>query len=92
MTESTEAQTRLHESLVSAEARRVFEMAKRHGVLGWKVNGAGGDGGSLTLLTDGRPSAMGDLVRDIEQASPAFRAIPIALDRGGLRVWRGEAD
>ena len=92
MTASTEAQARLHESLVSDDARRVCEIAKRHGVLGWKVNGAGGDGGSLTLLGDGRRSAMDDLVREIDQVSPAFRLIPITLDLEGLRVWRGESE
>jgi D-glycero-alpha-D-manno-heptose-7-phosphate kinase len=45
MIENTEAQERLHPDLVSADARRVIEIARAHGALGWKVNGAGGDGG-----------------------------------------------
>lgn len=88
MTESTEAQGRLHPALVGTEAHGVIEIAKAHGALGWKVNGAGGEGGSLTLLCGESPEQRRALVHDIEQASPAFRSIPITLDRRGLRVWR----
>jgi D-glycero-alpha-D-manno-heptose-7-phosphate kinase len=45
MIECIEAQGRLHPALVGTEARRVIEIAKAHGALGWKVNGAGGEGG-----------------------------------------------
>jgi len=88
MTESTEAQERLHPALVGTEARRVIEIAKAHGALGWKVNGAGGEGGSLTLLCGEISAAKRALVREIEQEQPAFRSIPIHLSRHGLRVWR----
>ena len=50
MAANTEAQAQLHPALVGTEARRVIEIAKEHGALGYKVNGAGGEGGSLTLL------------------------------------------
>jgi D-glycero-alpha-D-manno-heptose-7-phosphate kinase len=90
MVESTEAQGRLHPALVGTEARRVIPIAKEHGALGWKVNGAGGEGGSLTLLCGESSSAKRALVRDIEQDSPAFRSIPIYLSRHGVRVWRQE--
>jgi len=90
MTESTEAQGRLHSALVGTEARQVIEIAKRHGALGWKVNGAGGEGGSLTLLCGESSADKRSLIRDIEQASEAFRSIPIYLSRHGLRVWREE--
>jgi D-glycero-alpha-D-manno-heptose-7-phosphate kinase len=88
MTESTEAQGRLHPALVGTEARRVIDVAKAHGALGWKVNGAGGEGGSLTLLCDEDSARKRALVRAIEQDSPLFRSIPIYLSRQGLRVWR----
>lgn len=90
MTESTEAQGRLHPELVGREARRVIEIARAHGALGWKVNGAGGDGGSLTLLCDERSTRKRALLREIEQADPVFRHIPTCLSRHGLRVWRHE--
>jgi galactokinase len=50
MLDSTDAQERLHPELVSDTARAVFSVARRHGALGWKVNGAGGEGGSVTVL------------------------------------------
>lgn len=87
MIESTEAQGRLHPALVGTEARQVIAIAKEHGALGFKVNGAGGEGGSLTLLCrDG--SARRELIRHIEEASPVFRSIPLRPSRHGLRVWR----
>jgi D-glycero-alpha-D-manno-heptose-7-phosphate kinase len=88
MTESTEAQGRLHAALVGTEARQVIEIAKAHGALGFKVNGAGGEGGSLTLLCGESAAMKRGLVRDIEQSSKAFRNIPVRLSRTGLRVWR----
>ncbi|HUL80208.1 MAG TPA: GHMP kinase [Vicinamibacteria bacterium] len=88
MTESTEAQGRLHPALVGTEARRVIEIARAHDALGWKVNGAGGEGGSLTVLCDEDSARKRALVRAIGQDSPLFRSIPIYLSRHGLRVWR----
>ena len=56
MIANTEAQRALHPELVGADARRVIELAAAHGAIGWKVNGAGGDGGSLTILSATRRS------------------------------------
>jgi galactokinase/mevalonate kinase-like predicted kinase len=50
MIENTDAQANLNSALVSADARRIIEIARAHGAIGWKVNGAGGEGGSITLL------------------------------------------
>jgi D-glycero-alpha-D-manno-heptose-7-phosphate kinase len=88
MTESTQAQERLHPALVGTEAREVIEIAKANGAIGFKVNGAGGEGGSLTLLCGESSARKRALIREIEQTSPAFRGIPIYLSRHGLRVWR----
>jgi D-glycero-alpha-D-manno-heptose-7-phosphate kinase len=49
MIQNTLAQQRLHPDLIGPEAEQVIEIARAHGALGWKVNGAGGAGGSLTL-------------------------------------------
>ena len=87
MTENTEAQMRLHPELVSADARDIIERARRAGALGWKVNGAGGDGGSLTLLVGGDSSQKRNLIEEIEGANPLFQNIAIYLSRFGLRVW-----
>jgi D-glycero-alpha-D-manno-heptose-7-phosphate kinase len=88
MSDATEGQARLHPALVGTEARRVIEIAKEHGALGWKVNGAGGEGGSLTLLCDEDAARQRALVREVERDSPAFRRVPVRLSREGLRVWR----
>lgn len=90
MIENTEAQGRLHPELISEDAQVVIELAREHGALGWKVNGAGGDGGSVTLLCDALSHRRRALRRAIEEASPLYRSIPIYLSRFGLRVWERE--
>jgi len=90
MTANTEAQARLHPALVGTEARRVIAIAREHGARGWKVNGAGGEGGSLTLLCDESSAAKRDLLRAVEAEDPAFRHVPTYLSRQGLRVWTTE--
>jgi D-glycero-alpha-D-manno-heptose-7-phosphate kinase len=87
MIDNTEAQRRLHPKLVSADADKVIRIAKAHGALGWKVNGAGGEGGSLTLLCGSRSDEKRAMIKAIEQTSPLIRNIPIYLSRQGLRVW-----
>ena len=87
MSENTEAQTRLHPDLVSAASHTIIHLAKEHGALGWKVNGAGGDGGSITILTGLHSHQKRDLIREIEAADPLFQNIPIYLSRHGLRLW-----
>ena len=90
MIENTEAQARLHPAIVSADAARAIEIAKAHGALGWKVNGAGGEGGSLTILCDAAAQVKRAMLRTIEQENPRFKNIPIYLSRYGLRVWKQE--
>ena len=46
MVDNTEAQGRLHPALISPEAQRVIQIARAAGAVGWKVNGAGGEGGA----------------------------------------------
>jgi len=87
MIANTEAQAALHPSLVGRDALAVIEVARAHGALGWKVNGAGGEGGSLTLLNGwdaSRKRAMHDAIAGLD---PRYRCIPIRLSREGLRVW-----
>jgi D-glycero-alpha-D-manno-heptose-7-phosphate kinase len=89
MRENTDTQAVLHSDLVCADAWRVIEIAAAHGAAGWKVNGAGGDGGSITLLGDGRLDQKAAMIRAIERDNPAFRHIPIEVSEDGLRVWEG---
>jgi len=92
MVDNTEAQERLHPDLVSADARRVIEIAKVHGALGWKVNGAGGDGGSLTILSGTLSHVKRAMIREIEAENHLFKNIPIYLSRYGLRTWDRPAE
>jgi D-glycero-alpha-D-manno-heptose-7-phosphate kinase len=87
MIANSEAQGRLHPDLISADARRVFEIAQEHGAVGWKVNGAGGEGGSVTLLCSSVQAAKRAMIREIEEESDLFRNIPIRLSRCGLHTW-----
>ena len=92
MTDNSEAQRRLHPALISPEAQKISEIAQAHGALGWKVNGAGGDGGSLTLLTGAESAVKRTMIREIEQENSLFKHIPIYLSRYGLRVWKQECE
>lgn len=86
MIRNTEGQANLNESLVSETARRIFDVAKRHGALGWKVNGAGGAGGSVTLLDDGDPAHRRDMLDEINAFGNGVREIGVRLDDDGVRV------
>jgi D-glycero-alpha-D-manno-heptose-7-phosphate kinase len=87
MTENTEAQSRLHPDLVSRQAQAAIEVAGANGALGWKVNGAGGDGGSITVLCGPDRRAKRELLVALRQVDPQFQIIPTHLSRQGLRVW-----
>ncbi len=86
---NTAVQRELHPSLVSSDADKVIEIARRHGALGCKVNGAGGDGGSITVLGNGIMSSKREMVREL--AENGFEPIPVYIARQGLRVWRSDA-
>jgi len=87
MIENTEAQMNLHPDLAGPHHRKVIDMAKACGALGWKVNGAGGDGGSVTILCDTDHAKRRALIKAIEQSNRLYKSIPIYLSRQGLRVW-----
>lgn len=87
MIENTEAQACLHSDLINQDAKKIIEIARSYGAAGWKVNGAGGEGGSITLLCSESSWARRAMIRAIEQENPAFKSIPIYLSRFGLRTW-----
>ena len=74
--------------MVSTDADRIIEIAREHGAIGWKVNGAGGDGGSVTLLCGPQSEAKRAMIAEIEAENPLYKHIPIYLSRYGLRVWK----
>jgi D-glycero-alpha-D-manno-heptose-7-phosphate kinase len=89
MVQNTDAQRSLHSALVSAEADSVIALAKQHGAVGWKVNGAGGEGGSVTLLFGPESEHKRKFITAMPSLNPAFQSIPIYLSRFGLRQWEG---
>jgi D-glycero-alpha-D-manno-heptose-7-phosphate kinase len=90
MIENTRAQELLHSDLVGERAKQVIALARQLGVAGYKINGAGGDGGSITLLLRAGAQDKHDLIREIETAHPEFRHIAVWLAPQGLRRWSTE--
>ena len=88
MVRNTDAQTHLHQDLVSAQAHRAIDIAAVHGASGWKVNGAGGEGGSLSILCGPDPTRRVVMERALLAAEPLLRVIPIRLSERGLSVSR----
>lgn len=89
MRDNTATQSELHAEVVHRDAWRVFEIAAAYGAAGWKVNGAGGDGGSITVLSNANPDAKRAMLRAMIEENPVLMSIPIAISREGLRVTEG---
>ena len=85
MISNTEAQRALHPAIVGTDAERVIRAASDHRAVGWKVNGAGGDGGSLTILS-ATTEARAALEAQVEQLDPRYRLLRVEISRAGLRV------
>lgn len=84
MQANTEAQRSLHPDLVSDHAQAIIDAARTAGACGWKVNGAGGDGGSLTLLAAETGSAP--LLTAVAAVAGPHEVVPTRLARLGLQV------
>jgi len=82
MIANTEAQAALHPALVNPLARRVIEVAQRHGAVGWKVNGAGGDGGTVTVIVPDEGDGGLDALRSIG----GLTVLPLRPAREGARI------
>lgn len=85
--ESVDAQAALHPDLVGTPHRRAIEVAAATGARGWKVNGAGGDGGSLTVLADDQPGGAEALAAALADADPAWTVLRL-VPAPGLAVHR----
>jgi D-glycero-alpha-D-manno-heptose-7-phosphate kinase len=83
---NTDVQRSLHKSLICNKFEEIISLARRFNVLGCKVNGAGGDGGSIAILTNGDMSKKRELQNTL--IKHGFKTIPIYLSRRGLRVWK----
>ena len=84
---NTGAQKQLHPRLIGDDARQVIEAVRRSGAIGWKVNGAGGDGGSLTLLT-ATAAGRDALAEKVTSLDPAYAVTPVRISETGLKVTR----
>ena len=66
----------------------MIECAAAQGAIGWKVNGAGGDGGSVTILSTTRRTkeVLEDRVTVLDKR---YRVLPIQISPVGLEVRGG---
>lgn len=72
---ATRAQATLHPALVGPSHAAAIDVARSCGATGWKVNGAGGDGGSLTVVAAPGGAAA---VRDaLVAADPAWTLVDL---------------
>lgn len=92
MIQNTNAQANLHPDLVGADHRTIIDIARAHGAIGWKVNGAGGDGGSVTILGGAEASQKRAMRRALQSANQKYQIIPTYLSRFGLRTWETTVD
>jgi len=86
MIQNNECQRALHEGLISEEADSVINIAKKYKALGWKVNGAGGKGGSLTVLGSQDETLRNQMLGEINSMGRGIKSIPIALALSGVTV------
>lgn len=84
--ENTHAQAALHPALLSDAARRIMDLARTHGALGCKVNGAGGEGGSMTILCGDDPAQRTALVAAARFAAPGAEEVPVRISSGGAAI------
>ena len=87
LTDATETQQSLHADLVGHDHDRAAALARDHGGLGWKVNGAGGAGGSLTVLAADRTSAEA-LRSDLAGVDPSWTVVDHRFSADGVTVRR----
>jgi len=86
MIENNEAQRNLHPELISPEADAVAGLAEKNGAVGWKVNGAGGSGGSISLLASPEAEQRSAMLEQIGGLGKGIKNLPIRLSISGLTV------
>ena len=83
---NTEVQRALHKELICDKFEEIISIANDLNAIGCKVNGAGGDGGSIAILTDGDLGKKLKLMKILE--SKKYHILPTRLSKHGLRVWK----
>jgi len=86
MVANTNAQRSLHSALVAADATRVIELAAQDGAAGWKVNGAGGDGGSVTILHE-TAAAKAKFADRVTRLDDRYCVLPVRIAAAGLECY-----
>jgi D-glycero-alpha-D-manno-heptose-7-phosphate kinase len=87
MIENNECQRALYSELISKEADAVIAVAKKHGASGWKVNGAGGQGGSLAILANKDDGLKRRMLQAIVALGKGIMPLPASLSAPGLEAW-----
>ena len=86
MIDNNELQRILHPDLISEEADAVIKIAKKYCALGWKVNGAGGQGGSLTVLSGPDRVSREGMITAVENLGHGIRHLQVSLSSEGLII------
>jgi D-glycero-alpha-D-manno-heptose-7-phosphate kinase len=86
-----EAVRQLHPGLIGKQADMVIGLARACGALGWKINGAGGEGGSITLLGPQMPHALSALRQSLGLLSES-RVLDLMYTPHGVRTTVTEVD
>jgi len=86
MIENNECQRLLHPDLISEKADEVIKIAKDNGAAGWKVNGAGGKGGSISILSGPGKKARDKMVLNFNSLGRGIRILSLYFSEVGLAV------
>ncbi len=89
---NTAAQRNLHPALVAPISEQLIALAMQHGALGCKVNGAGGDGGSIAVLTSADPQQRAAFNVEVQARLPQMRRIPITYAPHGIQITETEGE
>lgn len=81
---NAQAQQHLHPDIVGPDAVEAIGLARSSGALAWKVNGAGGDGGSLAVVHES-PAARAAF-EDAVQNTTRWLVLPLRFSARGLAV------
>lgn len=87
MIRNNECQRALYPQLICRDADRVAGIARKFGAAGWKVNGAGGKGGSLTILASSDDGLRREMLREISALGRGIKPLPAFLSSSGFEVW-----
>ncbi len=87
MVHNNECQRALFSGLVSPAADAAAAVARGHGAAGWKVNGAGGRGGSLTVLAAADDGLRRRMIAALEGLGRGIRVLPTSLSPRGVHAW-----